>query len=107
MLKLLHLLDHHYIERTEEEKDKMSISNKGKSHSHTEETKQKLSKVAKERNLGGYVKGSGRGKKGWYKGIFCDSSWELAFVIFCLETNKKIKRNELDINNYDKKIYMK
>ena len=60
---------------------------------HTEKTKQKLSKIAKERKLGGYVRGSGRGKKGWYKGFFCDSSWELAYVIYCLEHNKMIQRN--------------
>ena len=57
------------------------------------ETKKRLSEVAKERNLGGYVKGSGRGKKGWYKGFFCDSSWELAYVVYCLEHNIDIKRN--------------
>lgn len=60
---------------------------------HTEEMKQHLSNVAKQRGLGGYVKGSGRGKKGWYKGFFCDSSWELAYVIFCLEHNIEIRRN--------------
>lgn len=37
---------------------------------HSKETKERLSQVAKERKLGGYVKGSGRGKKGWYKGFF-------------------------------------
>lgn len=60
---------------------------------HTAETKKRLSEVAKERKLGGYVQGSGRGKKGWYKGFFCDSSWELAYVIYCLEHNIDIKRN--------------
>ncbi len=50
---------------------------------HTSETKQRLSAAAKERNLGGYVEGSGRGKKGRYKGIWCDSSWELAYLIYC------------------------
>ena len=60
---------------------------------HTEETKQRLSVVAKMRKLGGYVKGSGRGKKGWYRGFFCDSSWELAYVIYCLEHNMSIQRN--------------
>ncbi len=60
---------------------------------HTEETKKRLSEVAKERKLGGYVRGSGRGKKGWYKGFFCDSSWELAYVVYCLENNIDIKRN--------------
>lgn len=60
---------------------------------HTEETKQKLSVIAKERGFGGYVKGLGCGKKGWYKGIFCDSSWELAYVIYCLDFNLNIVRN--------------
>ena len=41
---------------------------------------------------GGYRMNSGRGKKGWYKGIFCDSSWELAFVIWNIENNKPIER---------------
>jgi len=60
---------------------------------HTEETKKHLSKRAKELNYGGYIPGSGRGKKGWYNGFFCDSSWELAYVIYCLEHNINIKRN--------------
>lgn len=42
--------------------------------------------------LGGYRKGSGIGKSGWYKGIHCDSSWELAFVIYHLEHNLYIER---------------
>lgn len=60
---------------------------------HTVETRQRLSEVAKERKLGGYVQGSGRGKKGWFKGFFCDSSWELAYVVYCLDHNIDIKRN--------------
>lgn len=42
---------------------------------------------------GGRRQGSGRGKQGWYKGFYCDSSWELAFVIYNLEHNIKFKRN--------------
>lgn len=41
---------------------------------------------------GGYRKGSGRGEHGWYKGIHCDSSWELAFLIYHLEHGNKIDR---------------
>ena len=52
----------------------------------------RISEKAKLNN-GGYRQGSGRGKKGWYKGFFCDSSYELAFVIYCLEHNKTITRN--------------
>lgn len=44
-------------------------------------------------NIGGYRKGSGRGISGWYKGIFCDSSWELAYVLWCRDKGKNIKRN--------------
>jgi hypothetical protein len=42
---------------------------------------------------GGYRKGSGRGKKGWYKGYWCDSSWELAWVIYSLDNGLKFTRN--------------
>ena len=53
--------------------------------------KEKLSIVMKK--YGGYRQGSGRGKKGWYKGFFCDSSWELAYVIYCLDNDLDIQRN--------------
>lgn len=43
---------------------------------------------------GGYRRGSGRGKKGWYKGYWCDSSWELAWVIYNLEHGVQFTRNE-------------
>lgn len=43
-------------------------------------------------NHGGYRKGSGRGKKGWYKNIFCDSSWELAYILYCEKYDISIKR---------------
>ena len=56
---------------------------------HTVET----IKLMKEK-CGGIRKGSGRGKSGWYKGYWCDSSWELAWVIFNLENNVKFERNK-------------
>ena len=76
---------------------------------HTEKTKKRLSEVAKEQGLGGYVKGSGRGKKGWYKGFFCDSSWELAYIIYCLDKGIQIQRNlerRTYIWNNKKEIYI-
>ena len=42
---------------------------------------------------GGYRIGAGRGKHGWYKGYYCDSSWELAWVIYQLDHNILFKRN--------------
>lgn len=60
---------------------------------HSDASKKNLSDIAIKRGLGGYVKGSGRGKRGWYNGFFCDSSYELAYVIYCLEHNISIQRN--------------
>lgn len=65
------------------------------------ERKRKISQKAKKLNfsshLKGYLgtakKGAGRGKHGWYKGYWCDSSWELAWVIFNLEHGIKFERN--------------
>ena len=66
-----------------------------KKHAQTEETRQKIKETNKIRHtLGGYRKGSGRGKKGWYKGYFCDSSWELAYVIYNLDHGIKFERNK-------------
>ena len=42
---------------------------------------------------GGLRNGSGRGKKGWYKNYFCDSTWELAWVIYHLENQIVFRRN--------------
>ena len=69
------------------------------------ERKRKISETMKKNPLaGGYRKGSGVGKQGWYKNIFCDSSWELAFVCYykkhglnisrCKEHRKYIFNNE-------------
>ena len=56
--------------------------------------RKKISDTMKQNpNAGGLRHGSGRGKKGWYKGFFCDSSWELAYVIYCLDSNINIIRN--------------
>lgn len=46
------------------------------------------------KKAGGLRQGSGRGKCGWYKGYWCDSSYELAWVIYNLEHNIKFERNK-------------
>ena len=66
--------------------------NLGKKHSA--ETKLKRSLYAKLVGFGGYREGSGRGKKGRYKGYWCDSSWELAWIIYNLDHNIKFERNK-------------
>lgn len=54
---------------------------------HSKETIKKL-----KQNTGGYRKGSGRGKSGWYNEYWCDSTWELAWVIYNLDNNIKFNR---------------
>ena len=49
--------------------------------------------INKKYNLGGFKEGSVKNyKSGWYQGIHCDSSWELAFVIYCKEHNINVQR---------------
>lgn len=55
--------------------------------------KKKISNTMKKNpKAGGKRHGSGRGKKGWYKGFYCDSSWELAWVIYNLDHGIKFTR---------------
>ena len=42
---------------------------------------------------GGLRQNSGRGKQGWFKGYYCQSSWELAWVIYSLDHKIKFERN--------------
>lgn len=57
-----------------------------------DDRRKKISDKMKEVG-GGYRKGSGRGKKGWYKGYWCDSSWELAYVIYNIDHEIRFERN--------------
>lgn len=41
---------------------------------------------------GGYREGSGRAKTGYYKGIYCGSTYELAWVIYQLDHNIEFSR---------------
>jgi len=68
----------------------------GKEHwwygrSHSKET---IAKMKANPNCGGLRKGSGRGKQGYYKGYWCDSSWELAWIIYSLDHNIIFERNK-------------
>jgi hypothetical protein len=49
---------------------------------------------------GGIRKGSSRGKCGCYKGYWCDSSYELAYLIYNLENDIKIERNKKGYEYY-------
>lgn len=58
-----------------------------------EETRIKLSKILKGRT-GGYrmTPNSTRSHRGYYKGIYCMSSWELAFVAYQIDQGKIVKQ---------------
>jgi len=73
-------------EISEETHLKLSIAKRKFRH-----TKESIAKLKK--NAGGLRRGAGRGKRGWYHNIWCDSSWELAFVIYCKDYNIQIERN--------------
>lgn len=49
---------------------------------------------AAKRNGSGYKPGSGREKSGWYKGYWCDSSYELAYVLYNLDHNIGFYQNK-------------
>ena len=55
--------------------------------------REKLSQVARRRGLGGYERGSGRGKKGRFRGHWCDSTYELVFVAYALDHDIPFVRN--------------
>jgi hypothetical protein len=55
--------------------------------------RKKISDTARRVGMGGYRRGSGRGKKGWYRGHWCDSTYELAFVVWALDYEVPFVRN--------------
>jgi hypothetical protein len=53
-----------------------------------------------KKNSGGYREGSGRSKSGYYKGIYCGSTYELCWAIYQLDHNVEFSRFE-GILEYD------
>ena len=49
-------------------------------------------KTKENPNIGGHRPNSGNGKSGWYKGISCQSTYELAWVIYNLDHNVKFQK---------------
>ena len=69
--------------------------------------KELMSAASKKAGCGGYRRGSGRGKGGWYKGIYCDSTWELAWIIYSLDHNVKFQRNKQSFEYFFEGKYLK
>lgn len=93
---------------TEATKAKLRMgTGKAKSEESELERCRKIKEASK--NNGGYRKGSGRSKHGWYKNIWCDSSWELAWVIFNIDHGISFERNhfafEYEYEGNKKKYY--
>jgi hypothetical protein len=86
------------------------LTGKGKNKELENKRKTKISTSMKNNpNSGGYRKGSGRGKSGWYKGYWCDSSWELAWVIYNIDHGIRFERNSKKFEyflNDKKRMYM-
>lgn len=47
----------------------------------------------RKNTTGGYRERSGRGKSGYYRNIFCNSQWELAYLIWMFDHGKTVTRN--------------
>lgn len=48
--------------------------------------------ASKNPSLGGYREKAGAPRSGWYQGIYCNSSWELAWVLYSLDHSVYFKR---------------
>lgn len=80
----------HSIERIRAEGRKPG---NGKTEEKEQQRRENISRgIKKAINCGGIRHGSGRGKKGWYKEFFCDSTYELVFIIYNIDNNIKFKR---------------
>lgn len=53
---------------------------------------QKISNSMKGNKNWKFNKKHGNSKQGWYKGIHCDSTWELAFLVYHIDHNLKIEK---------------
>jgi hypothetical protein len=58
------------------------------------ENKKYCSENCRRANAGGIRRGSGRGKSGYYKGVYLSSTYELAYLIYNLDHNIHIVRNK-------------
>lgn len=106
-------------ERSPELREKLSNALKGRIPSHSTKGKFRVERVSKicpecngtfvdtvtsskkyccavcaKKNAGGYRAGSGRAKTGYYKGIYCGSTYELCWLIYQLDHNLDVSRFE-------------
>ena len=78
----------------------------GNTFQDTESSQKKYcSKECSKKHIGGYREGSGRAKSGYYKGIYCGSTYELAWVIYNIDHAIPFTRFQ-GILEYDGKKYI-
>lgn len=97
------LVDSERTKLSESTKLKMKNAATGRASTQEKEKERrnKISETAKRnKRSGGYRIGSGRSKSGWFKNIFCDSSWEFAFLIYHIDNNIAISRCK-DVRFYE------
>lgn len=90
-------------------KEKQSAWNKGLTKETDDRVKKQSESLSnainsgKVKNQGGFKKYSAQKcKYGTYQGYYCDSGWELAVLIYCLDKNIPIKRNSQPFEYYTK-----
>lgn len=73
-----------------------NLSTAGLSGKKEESYKKQAATMRQKYSSGEYEprKGIGRGKRGWYRGFWCDSSYELAWVIYNLDHSELFERNK-------------
>ena len=81
-------------ERIKEKYDKGILIGTFTGKHHSEESKKLISENTSRAYNYEADRKSGRGKKGSYKGFWCDSTYELAYIIYCLDHNIPIRRNK-------------
>lgn len=64
------------------------------------EHKKYCSELCWRHNSGGYREGSGRAKSGYFRGIYCGSTYELVWIIYSLDHNIQFTRfsGKLELN---------
>lgn len=78
---------HPQLSHSKESIEKIQQKRAGYKHSPEVIRKMKLNP-----KIGGLRPNSGQGKKGHYKGLYCDSTYELVWTIYCLDHGIKFKR---------------
>lgn len=83
-----------YWKTEEGRKRKQRLRERMKNRTLPKETRKTIQEKLKNNpNAGGYRKGSGRGKQGSYSGIWCHSTWELAWIVYHYEHHIPFSRN--------------